>query len=167
MLSENNRHLYEKFFQYNAEYYIDQIESFEKRKRYSFSIAAFFLGFIWMAYRKMYFYIIVALSALLLLNGILQLLLGFQVITAESFDAFFIIVRFLFMITLGAISNRIYINKGHRYIKKAHEKKDNFKVDKFLKNTGGTSWILAITMLAFLFFIVVLASLTSPEVINY
>ncbi|WP_102691420.1 DUF2628 domain-containing protein [Rummeliibacillus pycnus] len=113
----------------NADYY-----ERKWRKKYSWNWAAFFLGYFWLGYRRMY--------RVLLSIVVIQMVIGLLFSQANS-DAYDNIIRFITFITgifLGVYGNKLYKNKAEKTI--VHV--GNFKLNeqdelREIEQRGGTS----------------------------
>jgi hypothetical protein len=158
MLTDDNRVLFENYFQKNSDYYIRQMERFNERGKYSFSIAAFFLGIFWMAYRKMYLQIFIILGIIYAEAFVEQLLLDLNVISINTYVLIDNLSRVAWAIVIGSISNRLYISKSQRIISKILEENPNAEnINNLLIQKGGTSWIAPSILLFGLGFIILLS----------
>ena len=158
MLTEDNKEFYENYFQKNSDYYINQIESFNERGKYSFSVAAFFLGVFWMAYRKMYIHLLIIIGIIYAETFIEEMLLNLNVISSSTYEIIDKLSMLVWGIVIGSISNRLYISKSQKDIKKILEENSNEEqIKDLLSRKGGTSWIAPIILLIGLGFIVFLS----------
>lgn len=158
MLTEDNKEFYENYFQKNSDYYINQIESFNERGKYSFSVAAFFLGIFWMAYRKMYIHLLIIIGIIYAETFIEEMLLNLNVISSSTYEIIDKLSMLVWGIVIGSISNRLYISKSQKDIKKILEENSNEEqIKDLLSRKGGTSWIAPIILLIGLGFIVFLS----------
>ena len=134
------------FLQSNADFYkrkwqlmSTRAQSVEKMAATSsWNWAAFFLGFSWLLYRKMYLYAIVAMG-ILIAPDIVGAVIG------QDFD---IIGRGLGLavgIALGQFGNAWYFKRSFEQIKEAERSSgDPAEVRERLRARGGASWISAI-----------------------
>ncbi len=145
MLSETDKELYKAYFQKNSDYYISQIESYNERGRYSFSVAAFFLGLFWMGYRKMYLHVII-IAAIIFAEGIIEeTLLQTNTISFNAYGIIDKISTLIWGIVISSIANRLYISKSQRTIKKIlNENSNEEQIMDLIARKGGTSWIAPI-----------------------
>ena len=160
MLTEDNKELYEQYFQKNSDYYIDQMESYKERGRYSFSVAAFFLGIFWMAYRKMYLYILIIIGIIYAETFIEELLFNLNIISGNTYEIIDKLSMLVWGFVIGAISNRLYISKSQKTIQKIlEENSKEDQVNDLISRKGGTSWIAPILLLIVLVSFVLLSLL--------
>lgn len=158
MLTEDNKEHYENYFQKNSDYYIDQMESFNERGKYSFSVAAFFLGIFWMAYRKMYIHLLIIIGITYAETFIEEMLLNLNVISNSTYEIIDKLSMLVWGIVIGSISNRLYISKSQKDIKKILEENSNEEqIKDLLSRKGGTSWFAPIILLIGLGFIIFLS----------
>ena len=110
MLTENNREIFEKYYQNSPSYYIKQLESYQESGKCSFSVAAFFLGLFWMAYRKMYRVVLIIIGIILAETIIEEMLLNFNVISPDAYEVIDRLSMLVWGGVIGIISNkRIYL----------------------------------------------------------
>lgn len=125
---------YEAFIGKKAEYYIGKWAEMEKgHTKMSWNLSAFLFTFLWMLYRKMYFYTLITLGILFGV-GIMESLLG----VGDIFDAIF---SFIFWLSFGIFGNYLY----HRYTEnkisriKRECKEDSLLIAE-LARRGGPTW---------------------------
>ena len=107
---------------------------------------AFFFGEIWMAYRKMYFFVLTLQMVLIALTVFVQFVLAKSVGEALVNVGGYIFYRLIISIYLGAQGNRIYKNFVEQNV--------NFNLDlvgmayanSVIKTTGGVSYWGAVVM---------------------
>ena len=85
MITEDNKEFYESYFQENADYYVNQTKKIDKSGKCSFSVPAFFLGFFWMAYRKMYTHILILIGMIFAESFIEEALYEYGVISINTY----------------------------------------------------------------------------------
>lgn len=131
-------------------YYQKQFEKITPKKQYAgFNIAAFFLGVIWLFYRKMYSYGFMAI-ALIFVIGVIETLLGIE----GSGSTIGLSVAF------GMFGNTLY---------KYHVDKQIGKIRLLgtgdlraeLENRGGTNFVAGFILLLIVFGLIALAILAS------
>ena len=158
MFTEDNKEFYENYFQKNSDYYINQMESFNERGKYSFSVAAFFLGLFWMAYRKMYIHLLIIIGIIYSEAFIEEMLLNLNVISSSTYVIIDKLSMLIWGIIIGSISNRLYISKSQKDIKEIlAENSNEEQIKDLLLRKGGTSWIAPIILLIGLGFIIFLS----------
>lgn len=115
------------YFGKSADYYIIKYNQYHERNSlFPFSVPAFFLGVIWLLYRKLYlesFFIIILLSLF------------------PSFGQFQNLINVSILLCLGFWGNNLYIRKADRDISKIIASTDNEdeRIEQ-LQAKGGTSW---------------------------
>lgn len=158
MLTEDNKELYENYFQENADYYINQMKKFNQRGRCSFSIPAFFLGFFWMAYRKMYIHVLIITGIIIAETYIEEALYEYGFISFETYEAIDAISRIAWAIAIGFLANRLYITKSQKVINRIMEEhSDKEHRIQALTKKGGTSLLGPILLLVGIVLIVMLS----------
>jgi hypothetical protein len=158
MLTEENKELYARYFQKNSDYYIEQIESYNESKKYSFNISAFFLGIFWMTYRKMYLQAVVVIIMILIESYLEDILVQLNFISINTYEIIDKGAMLIWGIIIGSISNRLYISKTKKDIKKIlDENSDPRKIDELIQKKGGTNWNGPLTVLALLAIIIILS----------
>ncbi|WP_299763738.1 DUF2628 domain-containing protein [uncultured Dokdonia sp.] len=156
MLTEENKEFYEKYFQENADYYLIQMKKLDKQGKCSFSIPAFFLGFLWMAYRKMYKYILILMGIIIAEAFIEEALYSFGIISIEIYEIIDIISRIFWAIVIGLLANKFYILKSQKDINRIMEEhSDKERRIHLITKKGGTSLIAPISLIAIIVLLVV------------
>jgi hypothetical protein len=151
--------LYEAFFQKSGGYYLEQLNFYEKGKKFRFSYSSSIFGIFWFLYRKMYleFFIIIAIFYV---ESIFENLVLVKLIGIEQTKFFSFAVNIILLITMGIIGNNLYIKKAKRTLEKAQMKfTDPDQQKEFLTKKGGTSFLYVIILLT----ILVLAILLQPK----
>ncbi|UOG17216.1 DUF2628 domain-containing protein [Acinetobacter sp. PK01] len=116
-------------------YYQKQFEKITPKKQYAgFNIAAFFLGVIWLFYRKMYSYGFMAI-ALILVIGVIETLLGIE----GSGSTIGLSVAF------GMFGNTLYKYYVDKQIAKIRQS-GNADISTELENRGGTNLIAGLIL---------------------
>lgn len=131
--------LYEAYFQDSSNYYLEQLNYYEKGKKFRFSYSSVIFGLFWFLYRKMYleFFVIVTFfyAETQFENHVLTELIG-----TEQTKLFSFAVNIIFTITLGIIGNNLYLKKAKRMVEKAQMTSiDPEQQKEFLTKKGGTS----------------------------
>ena len=85
MITEDNKEFYESYFQENADYDVKETKKIDKSGKCSFSVPAFFLGFFWMAYRKMYTHILILIGMIFAESFIEEALYEYGVISINTY----------------------------------------------------------------------------------
>lgn len=143
--------LYEAYFQDSSNYYLEQLNYYEKGKKFRFSYSSVIFGLFWFLYRKMYleFFVIIIIfyAESQFENYILAELIGTEQAELFSFAADIILT-----ITLGIIGNNLYLKKAKRTVEQAQIRfADPEQQKKFLGKKGGTS--ILFVMIAFGLFV--------------
>lgn len=134
----------------NADHYVAQLHRLQQGRTLTFNFAAFLLGFLWMAYRRMY---LVALSAwiLLMLEGTLEELLFTFFDTGEAARrSWNLVMTLVFGIAIGTFADRVYLWDARRMIRQEMAKGPFHLEDVLLERIarkGGTSWIPILVVL--------------------
>lgn len=140
MTDQRDIALYEAYFQSNSEYYIEQLELFNKNGKCGFNIHAFFIGVFWMAYRKMYIEILVIIAIIYLEMSLEELFYDIGFISLNTYEIINIISMIVWSSLFGFFSNRLYILKAKNAISKAVLVEQRFEeVKALLKTKGGTN----------------------------
>lgn len=149
---------YESYLGDNAEYYMKRFERIDDGATVIFNVYAFFLGFFWLSYKKMY----------------VEALIIFLVITAIEFiipensgvDRIFSI---LCSVTMGCFANYLYYKKVIRVVEKTREKySDNDQTSQMdvlniLYNKGKPDWIIFIAIFVVLVSLIILGIILPNE----
>ena len=129
-----------------ASYYQAQFEKITPKKQYAgFNIAAFFLGVVWLFYRKMYSYGFMAIG-LIVAIGIVEILLGIESSGANIGLA----------VAFGMFGNTLYKHHVDQQIAKIRQLGSG-NVHTELENRGGTNLIVGSILLVIWFGLAALA----------
>ena len=127
-------------------YYQAQFEKITPKKQYAgFNIAAFFLGVVWLFYRKMYSYGFMAIG-LIVAIGIVEILLGIESSGANIGLA----------VAFGMFGNTLYRHHVDQQIAKTRQLGSG-SVNTELENRGGTNLIAGSILLVIWLGLVALA----------
>ena len=127
-------------------YYQAQFEKITPKKQYAgFNIAAFFLGVVWLFYRKMYRYGFMAIG-LIVAIGIVEILLGIESSGANIGLA----------VAFGMFGNTLYKHHVDQQIAKIRQF-GNGNVNTELENRGGTNIVAGSILLVIWLGLVALA----------
>lgn len=143
--------LYEAYFQDSSNYYLEQLNYYEKGKKFRFSYSSVIFGLFWFLYRKMYlkFFVILIIfyTETQFENHVLARLIG-----TEQTKLFSLAVNIILTVTLGIIGNNLYLKKAKRMVEQAQITfADPEQQKEFLAKKGGTSIVLV--MVAFGLFV--------------
>lgn len=130
---------YEAYLGNNVEYYAVRFDKIDAGQTIVFNIYAFFFGFFWLTYKKLY---IEGLIILVIITAI-------QYFLPENggVDRF---INILFAIGMGCFGNYLYYKKTIRVVEKTREKyKNNEQISQtdilnILHKKGKTDWIIFI-----------------------
>jgi hypothetical protein len=126
------------FFGRSSEYYLQLWKLRQQGKYIHFSAAAFFLGFFWLAYRRMYFVIFLCLLALVGESLIEQSVLGEK---PEQSQGLNIALGFIHASLLGIFGNAFYLWDAERKMRKVlRQQLPKDETITRLRKAGGTSW---------------------------
>ena len=129
-----------------ASYYQAQFEKITPKKQYAgFNIAAFFLGLVWLFYRKMYRYGFMAIG-LIVVIGMVEILLGIESSGANIGLA----------VAFGMFGNTLYRHHVDQQIAKVRQF-GNSNVNTELENRGGTNIVAGSILLVIWLGLVALA----------
>lgn len=142
---------YQTFFGESSDYYEERYNRFETAgEKFIFNPYAFFLGFFWLSYRKMYIEIVIILLITLTIESLLIFVLD---IDNPSLDRAF---NILWMVIIGGGANHLYFKKAKKTVIKAKEMYVNTgeQLD-YLEREGGTSYVgpVIVGVLSFAVFI--------------
>lgn len=127
-------------------YYQAQFEKITPKKQYAgFNIAAFFLGVVWLFYRKMYRYGFMAIG-LIVVIGMVEILLGIESSGANIGLA----------VAFGMFGNTLYKHHVDQQIAKIRQF-GNSNVNTELENRGGTNIVAGSILLVIWLGLVALA----------
>lgn len=140
---------YKTFFKKDADYYEERLEKIKAGQSVYFNPYAFFLGFLWLAYRKMYMEILVLIGAMAAIDCTLYFIFS---IDNPSLDR---IINIIWAITIGCFANLFYMKKADRIIEKAKTTYNNTsdQLD-YIEKAGGVSSIAPVIVI--IFFIVII-----------
>ena len=131
-------------------YYQAQFEKITPKKQYAgFNIAAFFLGVVWLFYRKMYSYGFMAIG-LIVVMGMVEILLGIESSGANIGLA----------VAFGMFGNTLYRHHVDQQIAKTRQLGSG-SVNTELENRGGTNIVAGSILLVIWLGLVALAISTS------
>ncbi|RED42769.1 uncharacterized protein DUF2628 [Winogradskyella eximia] len=140
MLTEENRIQYENYFQSNSDYYLEQMAKIDSRKKFTFNIAAFFLGIFWMAYRKMYIHIVIVFGIIFAEMLIEEMLLDLGVISYAVYETIDFLSMFIWSFLFATLSNGLYISKTKKEIRKILNENENTKIqNELISKKGGVN----------------------------
>lgn len=129
-----------------ASYYQAQFEKITPKKQYAgFNIAAFFLGLVWLFYRKIYSYGFMAIG-LIVVIGMVEILLGIESSGANIGLA----------VAFGMFGNTLYKHHVDQQITKVRQF-GNSNVNTELENRGGTNIVAGSILLVIWLGLVALA----------
>ena len=127
-------------------YYQAQFEKITPKKQYAgFNIAAFFLGVVWLFYRKMYSYGFMSIG-LIVVIGMVEIILGIESSGANIGLA----------VAFGMFGNTLYKHHVDQQIAKIRQF-GNSNVNTELENRGGTNLIVGSILLVIWLGLVALA----------
>ncbi|WP_457622140.1 DUF2628 domain-containing protein [Persephonella sp.] len=115
----------------NSEYYIDKFKKFEEGKSISWNWSAFLFGVLWMFYRKMYVYGLIALAVIFIINVFIAALGINQVISTG--------ISLWLWIGFGMFGNYIYYIFVKNKIKKIKENTRSDNILEILSKKGGVN----------------------------
>ncbi|WP_457640580.1 DUF2628 domain-containing protein [Persephonella sp.] len=122
----------EAFIGKKAEYYLNKFEKFEKGNAVSWNWAAFFFGVLWMFYRKMYLYGLIAFFLIMIINIFLEV--------AKINPVISIGISLWLWIGFGMFGNYIYyIFVKNNISKLKAQYPDKEKLIEVLKKKGGVN----------------------------
>ena len=140
MLTEEHKIEYENYFQSNSDYYLEQMAKIDSGKKFTFNIAAFFLGIFWMAYRKMYIHIVIVFGIIFAEMLIEEMLLDFGVISYAVYETIDSLSMFIWSFLFATLSNGLYISKTKKEIRKILNENENTKIqNELISKKGGVN----------------------------
>ena len=129
----DEQELYNTFYGTSCDYYRKRQEELQSGKKISFSFYAFFLGFFWLGYRKMY-------KELLILFGSISIINIFSLLIVPESSSLDRVLNMFISVTIGAYANYFYIKKAERTINEARliyaEEGDQLE---YIRSKGGTN----------------------------
>lgn len=126
------------FFGRSSEYYLELWKLRQQGKHFHFSIAAFFLGFFWLAYRRMYLVLFLCVLVLFGESLIEQATIGEKL---EQSQGLTIALGFIHASLFGIFGNAFYLWDAERKMRKVLRQqlpKEETLIR--LRKAGGTSW---------------------------
>ncbi|MDR1505294.1 MAG: DUF2628 domain-containing protein [Prevotella sp.] len=138
---------YRTFFGKDPDYYEERYEKMLAGSATVFNAYAFFLGFFWLAYRKMYVEIAALVGIMVVIECIMIFALG---IDDPSIDR---VTNFIWAIIIGLYANTFYFKKAERTVRQAKEMYANTgdQLD-YVEKEGGVSaigpWIVGAVFVA-------------------
>lgn len=134
---------YEAYIGKAAPYYLQQLQRLKEGQLPAFHWPAFFLGFLWMVYRRMYV-VGLAIFLLILLEGSLEeglfILLGASANSAEWLSR---LSGLVINLLVGTYASRIYLWDARRQmrhiLRNGPQHVEELRLDR-LRAQGGTSW---------------------------
>lgn len=107
----------------------------------SFNIAGFFLGMLWLCYRKMYIAAALIMFAITVIDLVMMYVLGMERYTMLGQSTF----MFVWIVITGILGNYLYFDHSVRQIQKTTSvTSDPNTIREQLAKKGGTSWAGAI-----------------------
>ena len=133
---------YRLFFRRKADYYLNILEEFDPGRKAVFNLYAFFFGFFWMLYRRMY---LECLQLIIVIMGetILEQMI---LVSLDATESTMTLIDRISMIVWGGLivifANRFYIDRANRKISKVlklglSEEETNNKI----QSVGGVTLI--------------------------
>ncbi len=157
-ISENNKDLFKLYFQRNSDYYVEQMEGFEQKGKYTFSVKAFFLGIFWMSYRKMYKTILIIIAIILAESFLEEVFLIYGVISESAYLIIDKISMLIWGFAIGSLSNKLYISKCTKDINKILSHHSNEEgINEEIKRKGGVNWAAPFVLLTLLMLITLMS----------
>jgi len=137
------------FFGKQAGYYMTQLIRWHQGQLPQFSIAAFFAGFFWMGYRKMYLMIVATIIVLLIEGTIETALLSWFEVSQNTYRGMDLLMTFVFGLAFGTFANRVYLWDARRQIREELAK-GPFHIEELIlariAKRGGTSWMFLLVI---------------------
>lgn len=147
------------FFGKGDTYYMRQLQRLRDGERTEFNFAAFFLGYLWMLYRKMYLVPLALFLAILVEGTLEELILYFLGVGPDAARVIQFVITLVVGIIVGTYADRVYIWHAERQIRAVLA--EGHHVDEVITTRielrGGTSWapvLLFIAAIALLIFAV-------------
>lgn len=139
-----------------ADYYNRKWTKADSKNGVSFNVAAFFLSFLWLGYRKVYQPIILFAVAFLLIDLVL-FLTGYEYSLTSLSNPLDQAISIGVTITFAMYGNAIYRSHAKKQIKIINESTpDEAEREKLYAKKGGTSWLgvlIGILIITFIYFI--------------
>lgn len=150
---------WEAYFGKQAPYYLQQLHRLQQGRWPAFHVHAFFLGFLWMVYRRMYVVAFCALLLILLETTVeegFMVLIGWEGSQAEWTGR---LVALILNLLIGTYANRVYLWDARRNIRQAIAHGPKHVEELRLANIaehGGTSWVAVVLIIVAAVFIVLI-----------
>jgi len=139
--------LYKQYFETSSDYYLRQMELYATNGRCSFSVAAFFLGLLWMAYRKMYSTILIIIAIIFVQVMLFEFLLAYNIISEDAYNVMDKLITLVASGIIGAIANRLYIKQSIKTVERiVNSNASDEAINEAIKLKGGTNWIAPIIL---------------------
>lgn len=134
--------LYSTYFGAQCEYYLSALDRHLVGKYCGFSVGGFFLGFLWMLYRKMYKEGAIVFCSVVLYYISIRYLFEFNVIPQNIYYLLDGLSMFVIPLFFGLFGNKLYVIKAVKTVDKLEESNLN-EDEKQLKakRIGGVSWL--------------------------
>lgn len=153
--------LFKAYFTDEVDYYLNQLNKYEKHGRCSFNFWAGFFGMTWFVYRKMYIQTLVIAIVIFILAFITGILLGIYNPDGYSNETSVMIILYpVSFVSLGFIGNTAYMKKSIQVVDGFIAKHGLENIDISLKNSlkqkggitliGTVIFILGMGLLQFL-----------------
>ncbi len=151
---------YRTFFGREADYYGERRLRMQAGATTVFNPFAFFLGFFWMAYRKMYVELLVLAAITIAIESLLSFALEIDNSGQER------ALNMLWAIAIGFCANIFYFKKATRTINQAKGMYVNTgdQLD-YVEKQGGTS-VISVVIVGIVLLIIVLGSIFLEEYLN-
>jgi len=143
------------YFGHKSNYYVEIYKDYHSGNRFNVNIGAFFTGFFWFLYRKLYLHALVIFGSFFLLGILEQTIYETFWIGLEDQKIVYVIENCTIAFILGFTGNYFYIKKADREIQQVlSSTSDENERIRMLKRKGGISWIpFALLGLLILFYV--------------
>jgi len=144
--------IYTLYFGDQSEFYHSKLSSHEAGEYCGFSVSGFFLGFVWMLYRKMYREFAIVLGLVILYYISIEFLYELNVLPRNIFHLLDGLSMFVIPLFFGFFGNKLYVMKAVRAVGKLEtsslsEEEKHAKA----KKTGGVSWLSSVVFILIVF----------------
>lgn len=145
------------FFDRQSDYYLEAYRQYQAGNKYSFNIGSFFLGLLWLLYRKLYVEAILIFGALIAFDFLQNFAYKFFEANHAFQIAFSTTANIGLAIGLGFGGTFLYLRNAERKITKIlAQTDDEDERMRLLSAQGGISWTAVLVVLSILVGLVVL-----------
>jgi uncharacterized membrane protein len=145
---------YRAFFRESSDYYLEAVANVQAGRKFTINLAAFFLGILWLLYRKMYRVAGVVFVVTLIKSIVEQNIYRSASLSPQTIQYLQVISGIVVAVILCSIANYLYVLQANRIITETiNTYREEEKIIEALHQKGGTS-----PMVAFLLFVMLIAA---------